>query len=172
MPQYKVTKDTVGQHKQLYYKIHFCDSEFFRINSLDRISACLTGSGILYLLQRHTSQAAVSRLILCPTETYTGLVDAADVLTACNAHHNNGTLHSTGTAVTRKLASSASQHYTLHCTAQVLQWPGNLPAQLLNTTHIAVGTVLSLLPSVWNRWASLYLLQKHLLFRNTMYAFY
>ena len=124
MPQYKVTKDTVGKHKQLYYKIHFCDSEFFRINSLDRISACLTGSAILYLLQRHTSQAAVLRLILCPTETYTGLVDAADVLTACNAQHNNGILHSTGTVVTRKLASSASQHYTLHCTAQVLQWPG------------------------------------------------
>jgi len=120
MSHYKVTKDTVGKHKQLYYKIHFCDSEFFRINSLDRISACLTGSAILYLLQRHTSQAAVLRLILCPTETYNGLVDAADVLTACNAQHNNGILHSTGTVVTRKLASSASQHYTLHCTVQVL----------------------------------------------------
>jgi len=79
----------VGKHKELYYNIHLLENEFFRINSLDRISACLTGSGILYLLQRHTSQAAVLRLILCPTETYTGLVDAADVFTACNAYHKN-----------------------------------------------------------------------------------
>ena len=64
MPCHKVIKDTVSKHKQLYYRIHFCENEFFRINSLDRISACLTGSGILYLLQRHTSQAAVLRLIL------------------------------------------------------------------------------------------------------------
>ena len=89
MPHYKVIKHTVGKHKQLYYKIHLLENEFFRINSLDRISACRTGSGTLYLLQRHTSQAAVSRLILCPTETYIGLVDAADVFTACNAHHKN-----------------------------------------------------------------------------------
>jgi len=89
MPLYKILKDTVGIHKQLYYKINFFENEFFRINSLDRTSACLTGSGILYLLQRHTSQAAVLRLILCPTETYSGLVDAADVFTACNAHHKN-----------------------------------------------------------------------------------
>ena len=90
MPRYKVITDTVGKRKQLYYKIHFFENEFFHINSVDRISACLTGSAILYLLQRHTSQAAVLRLILCPTETYTGVVDAADVFTACNAHHKNG----------------------------------------------------------------------------------
>jgi len=59
MPHYKIIKDTVGRHKQLYYKIHFCEYEFFRTNSLDRISACLTGSGILYLLQWHTNQVAV-----------------------------------------------------------------------------------------------------------------
>jgi hypothetical protein len=90
MPCYKVIKDSVDKHKQLHYMIHLCANEFFRMNSLDRISACLTGSGILYLLQRHTNQAAVLRLILGPTETYMGLVDAADVFTACNAHRKIG----------------------------------------------------------------------------------
>ena len=126
MPHYKVIKHTVGKHKQLYYKIHLLENEFFRINSLDRISACRTGSGTLYLLQRHTSQAAVSRLILCPTETYIGLVDAADVFTACNAHHKN----------------------SIYCTVQVLWWPGNLPAQLLNTIHICSWH--SLVPSTFS----------------------
>jgi hypothetical protein len=128
MPCYKVIKDTVDKHKQLYYIIHFCANEFFRINSLDRISACLTGSGILYLLQRHTNHTAVLRLILCPTETYMGLVDAADVFTACNAHRKIG----------------------IYCIVQVYSVQGT--CQLSSPTlHVsAVATVLSHLPSSQN----------------------
>jgi hypothetical protein len=129
----------------VYYIIHFCANEFFRINSLDRISACLTGSGILYLLQRHTSQAAVLRPILCPTETYTGLVDAEDVFIACNAHGKIGIycIVLYRFIVTRKLASSALQHYTY------LQLHSFVPSTLISEQ---TGSIYS--------------------FRNTMYAFY
>ena len=44
---------------------------------------CLTGSGTLLKEQASTSCTAVSSEILCPTDTYTGLVASADVRTAC-----------------------------------------------------------------------------------------
>ena len=44
---------------------------------------CLTGSGILFLEQAVTSCVAVSREILCPTDTYTGLEASSEVRNAC-----------------------------------------------------------------------------------------
>jgi len=152
MPCYKILKDTVGKHKQLYYKINYFENEFFRINSLDRTSACLTGSGILYLLQRHTSQAAVLRLILCPPHWdihWFGGCSGCFHSLQCTSQEWY-LLHSTGTAVTGKLASSAAWHYTY---LQLAQFCPFYPQFRTDRQHYAY------FKSIYS-------------FRNTMYAFY
>ena len=47
------------------------------------VCTCLTGSGTLFTEQATTSFIAVSRDILWPTDTYTGLIAPSDVRTAC-----------------------------------------------------------------------------------------
>lgn len=49
------------------------DGKCVRRYSLERTSACLMGSGTRQWQHECVRRTAVSRLILCPTETYTGL---------------------------------------------------------------------------------------------------